>query len=335
MSTQALALASDFTTDQKRLIKDLLCPGMSDGELALFAEMCKAKGLDPFSQQIYAIKRSSGDEDESGERSKKLTIQIGIDGLRVMAERTGKYAGQDPVEWCGTDGKWMPVWLSTTPPIAARASVYKHGIPRPFVKVALFKEYAQRKRGGALTRMWQTMPANQIAKCAEAGALRLAFPYELGALHEPAEMDHTENPPLETTPAEHQAYTYSGPSAHDVKQPAAPAPPDVPAEVQGMMQIITNERSEGAMKVFSALRDELMRLTDEKRGTEIYLALLGKQGVESWQQFKRMSQFRAAVQSLWDYIQELKKPATPAPGVTDEDIPDAQPELFEHAEYPA
>ena len=83
---------------------------MPDGELALFAQVCRQTGLNPFTKQIYAVKRW-----DSAKRQETTAFQVGIDGARLIAERTGKYAGQLGPFWCGPDAEWVDVWLSPEP----------------------------------------------------------------------------------------------------------------------------------------------------------------------------------------------------------------------------
>jgi hypothetical protein len=110
----------------------------------------------------------------------------------MMAERTGKYNGQTPPQWCGADGTWKDVWLDDKPPSAARVGVYRLGAPEPLWAIAVYKEYVQKKKDGSPNRMWATMPSNQLLKCAEGLALRKAFP-ELQGVYGAEEMEQADN----------------------------------------------------------------------------------------------------------------------------------------------
>ena len=180
-----------FTREQLELLKNTIAQGATDDELALFLEVCKSKNLDPFSKQIYAIKRWTAGRET-------VTYQIGIDGFRLIAERGGRYAGQDAPAWCGPDGVWVDVWLKKDPPMAAKAGVYKVGHVKPTVRIALYSEYVQMVKDKATQKygpnsMWSKMPTNQLFKCAEALALRTCFPEELSGLYTNEEMGQAMN----------------------------------------------------------------------------------------------------------------------------------------------
>lgn len=180
-----------FTNKEIELLRKTIAPGANTDQLALFVQVCGQLGLNPFARQIYAVVRKD-----------KMTIQTSIDGYRLLAQRSGEYAGQDGPLWYDAETKeWSDVWIKSTPPAAAKVGVMRKGFTKPIYAVARFDSYAVRKwnqatqkMDGELTDMWGKMPEVMISKVAEALALRRAFPAELSGIYTKEEMEQADVP---------------------------------------------------------------------------------------------------------------------------------------------
>ena len=190
--SKAHHLMREYSQDQISLIKRTLLDTpnatFTQDELALFINQCKRTGLDPFTRQIYATKHKD-----------KVSIQATIDGLRLIAERSQKYAGQTRPVFFDKDGKEFRVWpKSIGLPYACEVGVLRHDFKEPVYAIAIFDEYAQKNYKGELGFMWAKMPALMIAKVAEALALRRAFPNDLSGIYSSEEI--SQDPPKEVEP---------------------------------------------------------------------------------------------------------------------------------------
>ena len=179
-------IMQSYTGEQVQLIKDTVAKGASDNELKLFLYQANKTGLDPLAKQIYCIRRWS-----NSSNSYQMTIQTGIDGYRLIADRTGFYAGNDD-----------PVFDEEGDNIkSATVTVYKivQGIRCPFTATARWSEYYPGEKQGM---MWKKMGHVMLGKCAEGLALRKAFPGDLSGIYTDAEMqqaDAAEHKPAGTT----------------------------------------------------------------------------------------------------------------------------------------
>jgi len=186
---------STFTDVQVAALRQLGVEDAPKGDLDLFFHQAKRTGLDPFAKQIYMLGRRTKIKvwNERAKRQDeewvmKYTIQTGIDGYRVTGHRLARLAGDDiAVEgpfWRGADGGWDDVWLDPNrPPLAAKYIVVKNGVK--YSSVAMYGEYVQTySKDGQQhpNSMWAKMPANQLAKCAEAAAWKKAYPNDFSGM---------------------------------------------------------------------------------------------------------------------------------------------------------
>jgi hypothetical protein len=148
-----------------------------------------------------------------------------------VAEESGEYDGQDEPEYEGTTKDGYPE--------LARVRVYRKGIGRPFVGVARWAEYYP---GDTIGFMWRKMPHNQLSKCAEALALRKAFPQKLQGLYIDDEMhqaDQTDTPPPPTV-------TRKGENGNGQKPPADE--PITPGQLKAIQAALTRLKVPNAQR---------------------------------------------------------------------------------------
>jgi phage recombination protein Bet len=191
----ALALRDDQTQWDSNQLAVLQQTGIGDqvtpAELTAFLHLCQRTGLDPFARQIYLI----GRWDRKYGRE-VFRPQTGIDGYRIIAqrtcERTGQHLGYEDTLWCDREGRWTDVWLSPEPPAAAKVVVLREG--KRFPAIARWSEYVPTDKNGNPAGLWVKRHAAQLEKCAEALALRKAFPNDMAGVYTSEEMEQADNP---------------------------------------------------------------------------------------------------------------------------------------------
>jgi len=175
-ATAALAIRdgqTEWNPAQLAAFRQLGIDEAPEADRAVFFHVCQTSGLDPFANQITMIKRGG-----------KWGIQTRIDGYRAIARdaarRDGVTLRYDKTIWYDGDEGEHRIWIRREPPAGASVTVYKDG--EPFTGDAAYAEFLQRDKNGDITEIWRTKPAHQTAKCAEAQALRKAFPRDLAGI---------------------------------------------------------------------------------------------------------------------------------------------------------
>src|SRR6187431_1396021 len=160
--------------EQLALIKRTIAKDATDDELALFIHDCARQGVHPLDKLIHFTKRKG-----------KYTPITSIDFLRIRAGDSGECVGSDDAVFTGT-----PLTAS----FEARVTVYRlvQGQRGAFSATARWTEYKPDE-----DFMWKKMPHVMMAKCAEALALRKAFPKQLAGLYVKEEIEQADNRPVE------------------------------------------------------------------------------------------------------------------------------------------
>jgi phage recombination protein Bet len=184
MGAIEISTPREFSASEMSVIKDVIARGASDTELKMFIAMAQKLGLDPLSKQIHCVKRRARLAD--GSYGDAMTIVVGIDGYRLVADRTQRYCpGKAPTYEYDDDGRVT----SATAYVLKLAGGAWHEVSA----IAFWDEYAQTNKDGQPTAMWAKMPRLMLAKCAEALVLRRAFPAELSGVYTDDEMQQAGN----------------------------------------------------------------------------------------------------------------------------------------------
>ena len=184
MVTRNEGVALTFSAEQRQILRDTFANGATEQEFAVLMEVATQRGLNPFKREIFFVERW-----DSGKSRMVWQPQVSIDGLRLIAQRTGLYDGQDEPEFVeNPDGSIK----------LCKVRVHRKDWARPAVGVAYWDEYVQTTRDKATGKtrpnsMWSKMPHTMLAKCSEALALRKAFPAATAGLYTPEEMGQADN----------------------------------------------------------------------------------------------------------------------------------------------
>jgi len=271
-----------FDAEQRQILRDTYANGATDGEFAVLMEVATQRGLNPFKREIFFVKRWDSDK-----HREVWQPQVSVDGLRLIAQRTGLYDGQDEPEFVeDADGT----------PKLCKVRVYRKDWTRPAVGVAYWSEYVQttRDKQTGKTRpnsMWSKMPHTMLAKCAESLAIRKAFTESAAGLYTDAEMGQADNDrpatkpvtveqrrtPIDATPSPLQLPADNGRGPSSVSPANAPedvapvvvAPPlTVPLTANDLRAMLDELRGAATL---DALRASIHAMADDaERGTDAH-----------------------------------------------------------------
>lgn len=220
-------------------------PGAKEESIIMAVDYCTTRGLDVMLKPVHLVPMSVKNA-KTGNFEFRDVVMPGVGLYRIQADRSGNYAGADEPEFgpevtqtfSGKNGQvtvTFPQWCCYT--------VYKViGGNRVAFKAKEYwlENYATAgKEGNAPNSMWQKRPYGQLQKCAEAQALRKAWP-EVGqdATAEEMEGKHSE---IDITPAQQPRQIAPASSVDKLKPAAKPAAPVSFDEVQSRVeQLIIN-----------------------------------------------------------------------------------------------
>ena len=157
-------------------------PGAADDSKLMAIDYCKSRGLDIMKKPCHIVPMNVKDA-KTGQYSWRDIIMPGIAEIRITADRSGKYAGQDaPIFGPIVEMEFGKTFHSV--PEFCTVTVYKiiSGQRVSFTHTEFFEEVCNTTKDGNLNSMWTKRKRGQLSKCAEAGALRKAFPEESGGI---------------------------------------------------------------------------------------------------------------------------------------------------------
>jgi phage recombination protein Bet len=158
----------EWSNETKKLVAATVGKGLSQEGLLHLQHVSLSKGLDPLSNEIYAIPKGG-----------RVTIIVSIHGMLKLC--TPQLDGVDTV-WFDDSGQPQTVWIQDGSPKGCQVTVWRKGCTKPFTAAVRYSDFAA---GG----MWSKMGSVMIRKVALAHALRTCFADLLSGLYSQEEMD--------------------------------------------------------------------------------------------------------------------------------------------------
>ncbi|MFW1970440.1 phage recombination protein Bet [Acinetobacter bereziniae] len=181
----------DYDVDQAMwsALTSSIFPGAKPESIVMAVEYAKARNLDIMKKPCHIVPMNVKDS-KTGNTEWRDIIMPSIAEHRITASRSNSYAGiEAPVFGPMVDINFGGI--SHTVPEFCTVTVYRmiHGEKVAFSHTEYFEEACATVKGGGLNSMWTKRKRGQLSKCAEAGALRKAFPEEIGDEYTKEEME--------------------------------------------------------------------------------------------------------------------------------------------------
>lgn len=194
-----------------QLLYDMVCKGNAKPTMEQFGVHCylaKQRGLDPFSGQIHLVVYNS----KSGPVATSI---VGIGGYRSLASQSGRYGGNDGIQYEFedievTDGEVTEVkkqLVSATCTVYRLVDIEKNGDNYKRERVAFtatvfFDEYYPADKKDYQRGQWDSKTKHMLGKVAESHALRMAFPEDLSGLYVKEEVVDLRGDVIDAEPVE-------------------------------------------------------------------------------------------------------------------------------------
>jgi phage recombination protein Bet len=294
-----------FTAEQEAMILNTYAPGASKEEFDVLMETAKARRVNPILRQVFFVQRY-----DTEKKRTVWAVQVSIDGLRAMADRSGLYAGQDEPEYLTNEKGELE---------CCKVRVYRSDWPRPVVGVAYWSECVQKTREGGATKFWREKPRLMLAKCAEAQALRKAFPEDTGGIYIEDEMPLPALSEVTSNQQDTGSRSERADAANDNAPETKPSP-ELPAPAAKASDALA--KTIATAKTWSAALALLPAQPDKAVG----LAVLARwqRGANAAKDGASIAQARKLYDALPAWVRELA-PAPEAPAQTDGYVVEREP----------
>lgn len=179
-----------ITEAQWRTLANNLYPGASSESVIMVWDYCAARKLDPLKKPCHIVPMKVKQGNDYVWRD---VVMPGIYEYRTTATRTGLYLGHSKPEY-GPPAEYLgvvaPEWCDFTVYRWNKEAQFKAEYPvRVMFAECAATTFDKTTRQKKINDRWTTAPLQMMTKCAEAAALREAFPDELGGTHTVEEME--------------------------------------------------------------------------------------------------------------------------------------------------